>query len=798
HKVGTVVDSDKKKLKKIEKKKGEEEFQQYITDLVDKAAKLEREYDSALKKAIKKGEIIDPTPYPEIIEIYSQIKKDLIEKGWVDQVERYSNQIKIYEEKLEQSEKLRQVEAKKAERQKNIEEMHKAKEDFKPASLDKVREIEEGINEDDILIDAAMSLIDEAERLVKNYKISIQTDVLFYESPYDKAISNYQEAQKKFKKIGWNDEASRLINTIKFYKEKKEKDEKLRQLEKKKLEGPAIELGIAKDSTEKDLFAREKRILEIEKIKKDKSEAAESIFKDIHKAERIAKEYELKIKGGIFDQEPPYNEVLNIYRVARKKFEEIGWIEESMKLINTIKFYKEKQEKDDKLRALEITKVKKQEEELARQQRLLKQAKKEQEKLLKQRQEALLLREEKVIEFESTKDKAFELMDKAKNELVLNNFEEAIDYYKESEEIFLKINWHEGINMVKDSIAMIKRRQKSFNLEQATIEKERIERLKVEEKLEERFAEAEELRKLQQEEKRKEFSRVQSEKQWEREVSEEAYKLLEQGTSLLDRKKFEEAYEKYMEARKLFNKISWKREVSRINNDLLFKLKRERKTFEILEDLKKKKAEEEEQMEKLKKETERERHELKKQKKEDKRQLAREEFDKKIFKEVERAVQLIGDFKYNEGVLLLVREKRKLDKLAKDEDTKKIDEIINNVKGKAEIPIITLEPLGDIENLEKFESTYKALDRAHISFEKNKLKKVISELNEAKSNLKKLRIGKKYIDNIDKIIQRLQEKLGRKPTKEKEDKADVDVLKARIKARREERRKKVLDLLKKD
>ncbi|MHA1930928.1 MAG: hypothetical protein ACW96X_00215, partial [Promethearchaeota archaeon] len=559
-----------------------------------------------------------------------------------------------------------------------------------------------------------------------------------------------------------------------------------------------IELGFAKDTTEKDLFAREKKILEIEKVKKEENEAAENIFRDIHKAERIAKEYELKIKEGIFDQEPPYDEILNIYREARKKFEEIGWIEESMKLINTIKFYKEKHEKDDKLRALEINKVKKQEEDLARQQRLSKQAKVEQERLVKQREEARLLREEKVIEFEITKDKAFELMDKAKNELSLNNFEKAIEYYKESEEIFSKISWQEGINMVKDSIAMIKRRQKSYDLEQTTIEKERVERLKVEEKLEAKFTKAEELRKLQQEEKRKEFSRIQSEKQWEREISEEAYKLLEQGTFLLDSKKFEEAYEKYMEARKLFNKISWKREVSRINNDLLFKLKRERKTYEILEDLKKKKTEEDDQMEKLKKETERERHELKKQKKEDKRQLAREEFDKKIFKEIERAEKLIGDFKYNEGVLLLVREKRKLSKLAKDEEVKKIDEIINDIKDRAEISLVTLEPLGDIENLERFETTYKALDRAHISLENNQLKKAISELNEAKSNLKELKIGKKYIKEIDTKIQEMQGKLGRKPGKEKEGEAELDMLKARIKARREARRKKVLDRLKKD
>ena len=82
--------------------------------------------------------------------------------------------------------------------------------------------------------------------------------------------------------------------------------------------------------------------------------------------------------------------------------------------------------------------------------------------ILKQRKESLVLKEEKVIKFETAKDKAFLLMDKAKNELALNNFEKSIEYYKESEEIFTEISWQEGIHMVKDSIAMIKRRQQSF------------------------------------------------------------------------------------------------------------------------------------------------------------------------------------------------------------------------------------------------------------------------------------------------------------------------------------------------
>ncbi len=185
--------------------------------MVNKAGKLEREYDSSMKKALKKGKIIESTAYPEIIDIYRQIQNEVLERGWVDQSQIYFNQIKIYQEKLKKSEILREVEAKKAKRQKDLDEMHRFKEEFKPAKPDKIKKIDDSVKEEDRLLDEAMNLIDQAEKLVKNYEVSIKTDVLLYESPYEEAISNYNKAKKLFQEIGWNDEAARLINTIKFY-----------------------------------------------------------------------------------------------------------------------------------------------------------------------------------------------------------------------------------------------------------------------------------------------------------------------------------------------------------------------------------------------------------------------------------------------------------------------------------------------------------------------------------------------------------------------------------------------------
>jgi len=81
--------------------------------------------------------------------------------------------------------------------------------------------------------------------------------------------------------------------------------------------------------------------------------------------------------------------------------------------------------------------------------------------------------------------------------------------------------------------------------------------------------------------------------------------------------------------------------------------------------------------------------------------------------------------------------------------------------------------------------------------------KTISELNEALHNLKETKIGVKYINDIQNKVKEYEEKLGKKPIEAKPEKEAVilenetEELKARIATRREERKKKVLELLKK-
>ncbi len=801
-KIKKEIPLKEKELKAIEKKKEEEEFEKYIAEMVNKAERLARDFEISMKKAIREGKVIEATPYPEVIDIYKQIRENVYARGWREQAEIYANQIKIYQEKLNKILKLREVEAKKLKKQKEIEEMHKIQPEITPIKPKKIRKED---RKEDLLLDKAMKLIDEAEKMARDYEIKLKTDILSYESPYETVISYYNEARKIFHKIDWRDEASRLINTIKFYKDKKEKDEKLRVFEHRKLEEAELEVIAVKPETEEEILARHKKIIEYEEEKKEKAQTADDIFKMINDAERMAQEYEVNIREGILKHECPYREIIEIYRDAKKSFEKIGWTEEASKLISSINFYKEKLEKDMKLRGLETSKIKRREEEILQQQKLIEKSRLEQLRLQKQKHESLLLQRTQESEFENKKNKAFDLMDRAKTELKQNNFDKAIELYKESEKIFSNIKWKEGITMVRGTITLIKSKKEKFEVKLKTIKEREVKQLELEEKLEEKLAEAQELRKFHQKQKKKEFLKIQMQKEWEKEISEEAYQLLEQGTVLLERKKFDDAYEKYIKARELFNKIYWQREVSRINNELLFKLQRERKQSEVLEDIGKKRAEEKEKIEQMMIEALKERKEAEKRKKKEKFKEFEKERIEDIFKEIERAKKLIEGFNYNKAVQILKKEIKRMKKRKKLEEVSEIEELINNVILQSQVPLITLEEIDENENLKKFNLAYEALDRAQISISDNRYMKTVSELNEAMFNLKETKIGAKYINDIQNKVKEFEEKLGKKPPEAKPEpekeavilENEMEELKARIAKRREERKLKVLKLLKK-
>ncbi|MFX0011843.1 MAG: hypothetical protein ACFE9R_16125, partial [Candidatus Hermodarchaeota archaeon] len=730
----------------------EEKFERKIDETTDQVEKEAREYELA----IKRGEFEKECPYLQIAEVYKSVREKVLKRGWKAESEIYSNQIQVYLEKFERDKRLRELEVEKVKKQEEFEKTLKISKESKTLSLKKYKAVEEQVSEEDILLEKAMNLINFAENEVRSYELSLKKDILDYSSPYEKAIKNYEEAKKLFLNIGWKEEAARLNNTISFYREKKIKDDNLRELEKQKLEIPAKERIAFKVEEISTPITQEFSAIKYEAKKEKETKKAEPIFDMINMAEKKAQDYENSKKEGILNINAPFKEIIDLYQKAQKGFFEIGWVEQADQINNAIRFYTEKDIADQKLRTSEKEKILK-EEALVRKIKIETQlAKEAEEELQRQKIQALENKKKQTMEYEMKKEQAFNLMDLAKKELRKDNFDKAIKLYSDSEHIFAEINWPEGIQMVRESVAAIKMKKEKIEREKEIEENKRLEKLKMEEEIQEQIIKAQDFKREQEEQRRKELLELEKEKEREQSISHEAYKLLEEGTLFKDKKKFEQAFEKYTMARDLFNKIDWQHEVSRINNDLMFILKKEMKQAEKIKVMLQKKEEEEKELETLLKEAEERRMELENIRKEEKRK----EREKIIQEELDKATNVIKNLKYNKGVFMIKQIIKKLSKKKQEKLIKQLNNQIEVLENASQVPIITLADLELDDNLDAFKQAYEALDDAQISLSENLLMKAISELNEAKFKLKNTKIGKTYIPIITDKVNSYKKELG--------------------------------------
>ena len=719
---------DEKKLRKIEelaKQKQEEQlFEQEIDEIVNNAEKETREYELA----IMNGQFDKKCPYLKIAEIYKNLRKKAYAKGWKDEAEIYSNQITLYHEKNQKDERLRKLEIQKVKKQQKFEESLKAPTEIKQLKLVELEALDSKNRETDEIMTQAMNLIDKAEKAVRNYEVNLKRDILSYQSPYEEVINMYVTARKLLQKIGWSEEAIKLSNTISFYESKKLKDDNLRAFELQKIEeSKTTPILVSKD----DHLIQEKRIDELKKLKEVKSKESEVIFNRLTHAEKMAKDYEIKKKEGILKAESPYKEIIQIYKTAKLDFEKIGWVEQADQLVNSINYYQKKLDEVKRLRASELERAAKQEEEIKHFEKEVQEAQKVKEELSQLRIKELEEKRKRAAKYESKKERAFNFMDLAKRELKQNNFDKAIKFYKESQQIFDEINWQEGSKMTKESINAINLKKQRLEREEKLLAQKKLEKIRNEAQLEEQITKAKDLHDLQQEQRRRELLAIQEEKEREKEISDKAYLLLEAGTKLKDDKRFEEAYEKYIMGRDLFKKIGWEHEVSRINNDLMITLKKEMKQTEKLKAYQQKKVEEKKELEELLKEAEENQKELDHIRKEEKKKQR----EKLIQKERDKANQIIKNLKYNEGILALRKVIEKIENTDQDKMIKEMNKQIEVLENASQVPIITKADLDRDENFDKFRLAYQALDKAQISLSNNLFMKAITELNDALFNL---------------------------------------------------------------
>ena len=207
-------------------------------------------------------------------------------------------------------------------------------------------------------------MIDNAEKMARNYELAIKKNKYEIKCPYPKIIKIYEDIRQKLIDYGWNEQAGIYQKQIEFYHEKLERDKKLREIEAQKVQKQKDFEDLRKineiDTIRAVIFSlnKDEEILNLEEKKKEKLEDSEEIFNMISNAERIAREYEQEIKrDNILHVDCPYEKIIEIYKEVKKRFQNIGWKEESSKLIDSISYYKVRLKKDKKLREIEEKKL---------------------------------------------------------------------------------------------------------------------------------------------------------------------------------------------------------------------------------------------------------------------------------------------------------------------------------------------------------------------------------------------------------------------------------------------------------
>ncbi|MFX1311913.1 MAG: hypothetical protein ACFFHD_04750, partial [Promethearchaeota archaeon] len=363
------------RLKSIEFQKMENEFfKAQIDNMATEAARMAREYELAMQKAIKKGNMIEECVYPKVIQIYNKIKKLLINKGWRNEAKIYDETINVYIQKLEKDKNIRQIEAEKVIKQKEIEEMLKVSklEQTPTLSKEKAKMLEEQ-SKKEIEIKNIKKRVDEmtnrAEKIAREYEVALRKGRFELKCPYPEIINILNDARQIALERGWETDATIFLSQIQSYNEKLEKDKKLRQIEveKRKKEIPSEEISRT-EKKEKIQFDEEKlRRIEEQKRLKQKEEEFERYIADmVDKAEKLVRGHEIAMRKALREgeiiEDTPYPEVIELYEQIKDKVLEKGWTEQAQIYSNQIKIYQEKLENHVKLLEIEAQKVEKQKE----------------------------------------------------------------------------------------------------------------------------------------------------------------------------------------------------------------------------------------------------------------------------------------------------------------------------------------------------------------------------------------------------------------------------------------------------
>lgn len=753
-----------------QKKKEQERIQIEIDKLIDKAENMARRYESKLKLM----DFSMDCPYNIIIGIYEEIISTLKEVGWGDQLNIYRSTIKRYEERLQKDIKLRELESKKhglAESKSTSSTLAKEREKKLSERDTKIFQYEEKKREEERIQKDIDDMIDNAENAARNYELALKQKDFSLECPFEKIIKIYKDIIKILKDVGWQDQIKIYRETITKYDKKLQNDIKLRELEHEK-HAKLGKVKIKPKESIKEKVSMELKIMEYEKGKKAEEHLQKEVDDMIMEAEKMARDYDLALKQKDFSIECPFEEIIDIYRNAKEKLKAVGWEGQAETLTKSIAFYKKKLEQDNRLREFEYLKISESEKEKADVQYSVKSQKAKMDKKKALRLQQLIAEGEESKNVELLKDQGFKLMERAKINLKDKKFDEVIDLYEESKQIFKDIGFSDGISLVANSILSVKQEKATFEKRMRKLKEAESDKIAEERELEQKYLESMEGEKV----KRKEMlEKVSEAKVKEKKMAEKAFNLIDEATNLVSSEKFDAAEEMYIDAKVIFKELNWDNEVIKIEKEHLFYLKKKQKEVEERTARLKKLREEKKQMEdfiaeaeivqsKIEKSASSQQRKrfLEKQQKE----LRLKTQEEKAYQKLDQANDLIKTKKYNSASRILRKIKEDFISSGWDNEARKVALKIKEIENQCNIPLIPEEEIEDVAIAKKVQKAYELLDDAERASQRAQYMRVVSLLAEVKGIFeivkwqKAMKTIEEHIELNKKYVKEKREKKG--------------------------------------
>ncbi len=243
-------------------------------------------------------------------------------------------------------------------------------------------------------------------------------------------------------------------------------------------------------------------------------------------------------------------------------------------------------------------------------------------------------------------------------------------------------------------------------------------------------------------EKRKErLSELAVKKKDEKRKGENAFRLIDKASNFILKEKFDKAYEQYTEARQIFGELGWKQEVTKIDQDHLFYLKKKMREVEERKERLKHISREKKKMEELMSESERIQSELEKSSaaklrskylKKEKEKIKLKSKEAESYQALDEANELINGKKFNSAVRLLRKVYSEFINSGWKKEAQKIKLKIDGITNQSLIPIIQEEKIEKKEYFKEIDRAYNLLDEAERASLRAKYMRVVSVLVEVK------------------------------------------------------------------